>query len=352
MFSNRTFGVEIEFIGSRSVVTNALIEAGLNASEERYNHSTRPYWKVTTDASIGYDNGELVSPILRGEEGLAALQKACRAMVAAGIRVNRTCGIHVHVGAADLNSKEVAAVCKRYAVQEDTFDSIMPASRRHNNSRWCASMKNFTIRMENATSMSSVSRMFHDNRYCKVNVQSYMRQSTIEFRQHSGSLNATKISNWVKLVTKFVDTTVDACRSLVAATPAPARTPVSLGGFSNPYRNGSKKHALYMLLESGTTVENAAARIGSTTSSVQTMISTIKRSSNTPSIRRRRDYFNCGGQYVYTFISGTHNQAAHFAAPASMTSVDYTGVFNLGAYHGMEDAVVGYYEERAMELAS
>lgn len=353
MFSNRTFGVEIEFIGSRDTVERALRQAGLDASVEGYNHANRPYWKVTTDASVGYDNGELVSPILRGEQGLEDLRKACRAMVAAGIRVNSACGVHVHVGAADLTPQEVVATCIRYGRQESTFDSIMPRSRRESNNHFCRSMNRFSMSIAGVTNMDNVSRMFHGDRYQKLNVQSYLRQKTLEFRQHSGSINATKIANWVKVCTKFVDTTVAAFRNISARQTAAVSTPtISMASFCNPYRYGSMKYRICKMLVEGATIERIANVIGSPAASVGSMISQIKADPATPNVVRtgRR------GNYFYKFV-GTGDAAPQTNYGSRQTTVtyrdaDYVSVFALPAFHGLEDSVVGYYEERAMELAN
>lgn len=42
------------------------------------------------------------------------------------------------------------------------------------------------------------------NRYKKVNLKSYFRHGTVEFRQHSGTIEYTKISNWVLFLHSLV----------------------------------------------------------------------------------------------------------------------------------------------------
>jgi hypothetical protein len=93
-----TFGVEIEIRATldREQIARALQAANINAAAESYNHSTRPYWKVITDSSCGY---EIVSPVLRGEQGLGELAKVCQILTDLGCQVNRSCGLHVHIGA-------------------------------------------------------------------------------------------------------------------------------------------------------------------------------------------------------------------------------------------------------------
>ena len=74
-----TFGAELECflpygISHREAAAK-ITAAGIECNAESYNHSARPTWKIVTDGSLGdYSRGaEIVSPVLSGEEGLAAL---------------------------------------------------------------------------------------------------------------------------------------------------------------------------------------------------------------------------------------------------------------------------------------
>lgn len=49
-----------------------------------------------------------------------------------------------------------------------------------------------------------VLNIMNGNRYYKVNACSYARHNTIEFRQHQGSTDFEKISNWVNFCAKLV----------------------------------------------------------------------------------------------------------------------------------------------------
>lgn len=44
-----------------------------------------------------------------------------------------------------------------------------------------------------------------DERYCGINKTAYDKHETIEVRIHSGSLNAEKINNWIKLLVKIAN---------------------------------------------------------------------------------------------------------------------------------------------------
>ncbi|RPH76859.1 MAG: hypothetical protein EHM77_08720, partial [Planctomycetaceae bacterium] len=96
-----TFGIEIETIAPNSAVQNDGLRIG------PYKRGIQvPYlpagWKAEADGSIDNSAGghkcEIVSPILRGAEGLTQVVEVVAALEAKGHRVNPSCGVHVHVG--------------------------------------------------------------------------------------------------------------------------------------------------------------------------------------------------------------------------------------------------------------
>lgn len=203
----RTFGIEIEFVGSRSDVYHALIAKGIECEVEGYNHTTQTYWKLTTDASVD-DGYELVSPILKGDSGIAALKKVCEALEETNCSVNRSCGLHVHLHAADADFSQVKNFTKLYVKHEPAMDSIMPPSRRGSGAQYVRSNLERHTSVESALSQISRATNMNDlasavcgsNRYHKLNTQSFWNYGTIEVRHHSGTIEFEKISNWIKLL--------------------------------------------------------------------------------------------------------------------------------------------------------
>lgn len=295
--SNRTFGVEIEFVGNRSAAVRALQNAGIECTLEGYNHYTRSTWKCVHDGSVA-NGGEIVSPILRGEEGIATLKTVLRTLSAGSFRISRDCGIHVHVGARDLSVDQIRTIVKRYAHNESVIDSMMPRSRRESNNTYCQSLSGVVGgRMDRASSNEALQSAMNYDRYFKVNLMSIARHGTIEFRQHSGSLNASKVSNWVKFCLNFVETTISMMRVIDqnAATtyePNPAGSTVSTG---RSYRRNSKAGRILTLLGTsadGYTANQIAERVSSTRTSVMTMISNMRRDGHTITRRNSRYYLS------------------------------------------------------------
>mgnify|MGYP000853105857 FL=1 len=224
----RRFGVEIEIKGiSQERAARALNLVGLRATDEGYNHTTRRYWKIVPDGSL--NNGfEVVSPPLEGCEGLEAVRAAITALDDAGATVDRACGLHVHFDASDLSAAEIKMIVLRYARFEREIDRFMPPSRRANNNRYCQSIAGFTRRAGWATAntIGDLASLQGD-RYFKLNLQSYQRHGTIEFRQHSGTTNAPKVVNWITFLDAFIS---ESRRLAGAAGESPATRPAGLSG--------------------------------------------------------------------------------------------------------------------------
>jgi Putative amidoligase enzyme len=201
-----TFGVEIEVtrLISQDAIAQALQAAGIAAEVENYNYITQTHWKVITDGSCGY---EIVSPILSGEKGIAELRKVCEALTQAGCKVNKNCGLHVHLGADFLGVARVRNFVKRYIANEANLDAIQPKARRGSANPFClpTSETMRTHLIDNCLTIDDMRQLQH-SRYSKVNLQSYRKYGTIEIRHHAGTTDATKITNWVRFLIGFATT--------------------------------------------------------------------------------------------------------------------------------------------------
>lgn len=192
------FGIEIEAYNcSMSRVAHELREAGIHVTVEGYNHTTRDHWKLVTDSSLqGNDTFELVSPILAGEAGLKELEKVCWVLDLCNVKVNDSCGLHVHLDATDFNMNTWRNLALSYKHLENLIDAFMPGTRRNN--RYCKSLNHVSDeRIKSAGTIDDLRDVFDRDRYHKVNFEAYSRHKTVEFRQHSGTTNFTKMENWI-----------------------------------------------------------------------------------------------------------------------------------------------------------
>ena len=203
-----TFGVEIECVMPRLRFEGIANAAGVPYNFESYNHrDNREYFKFTTDASIGTTRGlegdpiECVSPILDGNKsGFDKLQACCEALNAAGAYVNRSTGLHVHIGAGQLNGTQYVNVFKNYKMMQNVISSFLAPSRR--DAYYCRPISDHDFSYCSCPS-DVLSEMDFD-RYHAVNPKSFGAHGTIEFRQHQGTTNFKKIKMWVTFVSKLV----------------------------------------------------------------------------------------------------------------------------------------------------
>ena len=204
IINSLTFGVEIECYNAASnIIRERATANNLNIAYESYNHrDDHNYFKFTSDASIqGEMPIECVSPVLKGKSGFADLKKCCKTLNEAGVRVNSSTGLHVHVGGIQTATQYIN-VFKNYKALERVIDTFMAESRRGNNSQWCRTLSDHNF--DNCLSIDDVRNVLGCDRYHRVNAESWSRHRTIEFRQHAGSTNFEKIQMWVTFCIKLV----------------------------------------------------------------------------------------------------------------------------------------------------
>ena len=122
---------------------------------------------------------------------------------------------------ADGQPIEVNVTMTRTVVQLGTV--LVSESRRHNG---------FCKRNSRAIESQREHERFADfarnpDRYQWFNVRSYVKHSTFEIRLHSGTINTTKVCNWIVAHLRFVEAIVRLSREEVTHLFA-VRTPQSL----------------------------------------------------------------------------------------------------------------------------
>lgn len=203
---NRNFGIEIEAYNcSKQKLAQELTAVGIKVRVEGYNHTdSTEHWKLVTDSSLtGNQSFELVSPILHGEEGLKDLEKVCWVLELCNVKVDNSCGLHIHMDAADFTINTWKNLALGYKRLEKVIDAFMPSSRRNN--RFCQGFETITEQdIKNAVTICDLRRAFGNDRYHKVNLEAYARHRTVEFRQHGGTTNFVKMSSWIHFLAKLI----------------------------------------------------------------------------------------------------------------------------------------------------
>ena len=204
-----TFGVEFEVSMPRSAVTftvgayhRGVQVPGLPAG-----------WNAQMDCSIespnGYDGVEIVSPVLKGADGVKQIVAVCEWLKSKGAKVNKSTGFHVHVGFDRQNESALKRLVATVANHEKGIYATTGTVDRES-SRFCASVLN-----------SADARFVHKNglpesisRYSLLNLANLVNHSkpTVEFRAFSGTIDATKAIGYVRLCVGFVERSIaDTC---------------------------------------------------------------------------------------------------------------------------------------------
>ena len=199
-----TYGLEIEVANlSISGAARAVTRAGISCVEPRAQHETAETWKAVYDGTSGV-SAEIVSPILTADR-LNETRTVTRALSSAGATVNRTTGLHVHIGAASFTSpagdmlSSLGLFVQNWYTAHAAIGAMVAKSRLNNH--FC---KALTI--ADATTLAERVRGGDiDNggrgRYYSLNLDSFARHQTVEVRLHHGTLNAAKITGWTDFIT-------------------------------------------------------------------------------------------------------------------------------------------------------
>jgi len=249
-FTDRTFGVEIEFFGLNYVMTpldrNIIKPYSISSRAKDGRHITDLYqdynlslgtdqdtWHFEKDTSVrgkGHTQcgAEFVSPILSGLEGLVQVHNAFRFLQAIeGIDIDLSCGMHVHHGVdrSVYNCKELQQLVRIIHRYEDLFYLLIPGDRR--NADTCRPMeidvktfldvcegefggnncqiKELWYSLQNRSDANGGENARYDKtRYHGLNLHSYWYRSTVEFRYHSALLEMVdEAIQWI-IFTQFI----------------------------------------------------------------------------------------------------------------------------------------------------
>ena len=214
MNNNRTYGIEIECYSNISRHELARrIEDRLNGTghtalvslwERNTDRMNTTRWTVKTDSSLnrqcppGRTGVEVVSPVLRGKDGLRALQIVCD-VVSEHCIVNRACGLHIHHG---VESSEIENVARAWMEFEPYVMQSLPQSRRENH--YCIQWNRISSTKEDVHRLPEIARA----KYRTLNLSSFQMRGTVEFRCHSGTTEYGKISNWLLVTQGIIEAAV------------------------------------------------------------------------------------------------------------------------------------------------
>jgi len=213
----RTYGVEIEYVNmARQTVALAVATAlGVphihvvpyhgNICEECRQHIGPSYgqWKVERDGSVS-TGGEVVSPILYGEEGFKQIEKVSRAIRIAGGGINVKCGLHIHLGVKDLSPQQRANLLTKWYATMPSIKKFVSKNRWRN--MYCSQPTTIELNDWKTKILAGNDPEKHQAvRTRSMNITNFRKTGTYEVRLHQGSLNPKKINTWIKFLLAFVE---------------------------------------------------------------------------------------------------------------------------------------------------
>lgn len=234
-----TFGLELELMVPDSVLRNQGLRIGA------YHVGTQvPFlpngWTAQRDASLqaapGYTACEIVSPILRGEEGIEEIVAVLAKLNELGFRIARNSGTHVHVGWNNRwGADTLARLISIFSYLEKGLFATT-GTRNRERGTYCKVVRKHG-------SAPEAKKKLDPDRYSALNISNLTNnrtnKNTVEFRLFSGSLNATKIIGWIQLCLGVVERAVHSKR-----TPRWEPKPAS-GGWKKPGEGASEVERLF-----------------------------------------------------------------------------------------------------------
>ncbi len=120
------------------------------------------------------------------------LKQACDILKEIEAKVNKSCGLHVHL---DMRQRNKELVYANLVTTQNLLYKINPASRSGN--RYCKRTRQKVMHLA----------LYRGDRYKGINAQAWRKFNTIEVRIHSGTVDYTKINNWCDILLSIVNET-------------------------------------------------------------------------------------------------------------------------------------------------
>ena len=198
----------------------------------RMSTATNLSWHLEHDGSVSPSGQELVTGVSGGDQFLSGMASLSELLNRVGCKVNSTCGLHVHVDAADLGYLELRRILAGFMVfVPQLWGSLVAAGRRTN--QYCPPPPISSLELSklmNLTSVGEVRDWFHKFLYnvepmdtytpsekraviaqlkqfkakkymntarrMAINFHSWMMRGTVEFRLKEATLDPGDLMMW------------------------------------------------------------------------------------------------------------------------------------------------------------
>lgn len=225
------FGIEIEFTGITRYDAAKAVAKRLGSTERYVGGTYSAYeiedgtgrrWKIVSDASLrsekkdGTSAGddykcEMVSPICEYSD-IETVQDLVRQLRHAGMRVNNSCGIHVHIDASTHTAQSLKNLANIMASKETLLFAAL-GTETSRVERWCKKVDPRFLERINTRGEKTMTQLrriwyngcdgarehYHSSRYHALNLHSVWQKGTVEFRCFNSTTHAGKIKAYIQL---------------------------------------------------------------------------------------------------------------------------------------------------------
>ncbi len=208
-----TFGIEIECHIPREVYDRENIVRG------GY-HNGRVCdaldgWSIQSDSSIRVRGNrvaiEVVSPVLKGRDGIESILRVLAKLKEWRARVNKSCGLHIHVGVADVIAARDHRTILNLVYLTAKFERALYAvsgSKARSHAHYARPLNRVFEQLKTASSWDDLTaRANRVGRYHSLNLTNLRssRLPTVEFRAFAGTTNVTKILGYLQVCLGLVE---------------------------------------------------------------------------------------------------------------------------------------------------
>lgn len=220
------YGVEIEFLGiTREAAAEIVADffgtgffyEGSILNERDIADKEHRIWRVVRDASIDAysdeEQCELVTPILQYQD-LEVLLGLVERIQESGGKVNRSCGLHIHVDAKEFTPQAIVNLVILIGSREQILYKALgiPKDRM----RYCKrindelvatilakkpeSLEQFRKDWYQESPYEVVAGKYHSTRYHGLNLHAMFTKCTVEFRLFNSTLNPAEVKAYVQFI--------------------------------------------------------------------------------------------------------------------------------------------------------
>lgn len=372
---NRLWGLELELSLAGTGLTwedfpQFFIDAGINGVP------------CGPDGTTGVDLEIAFPPLPYNQFSIDYIKSVIELTQRKGATVNRSCGMHVHIGNAkikdDINLVTFAGQCiqsmqrhgnidalklecleepmdaiavkdimNRYKDNQTIINGFFPPSRTNHN--MC---KPITRTIVGDTIEELIANAM--GKYCVINLKPWTSKGTIEFRQASGTIELDKITHWIEFLLTLVAQTVDN-RIETGSAPITFTTPETA-----PFRRGTRVGVVYEMARQrgGISTRDLMDATGGTDGDIRRQISEIRTRLESQGFDRTRaviqyDQATYGNRYGSgTDLNGYEIVRTYETISTGAQLLPDNRIGSASIWANVSDPVFEWFQNRIIDLRS